>query len=96
MLYTICRVAKLVFFFPQSTGRARNFPGVQLFLSLTVQGGGGPEVGGVNRLSGVRKEPASTCNRTTRLTREQEKCWQTTCFGFSALAATFSPVAFYC
>ena len=87
MLYTICRVAKLVFFFPQSTGRARKFPGVHLFLTLTVHGGGGPEVGGVTRLGGitrsggVRKEPSSTCNLTTRLTREQEKCWQTTCFG---------------
>ena len=92
LCYTLCcRVAKLVFFFPQSTGRARNFPGVHLFLSLTVQGGGRPEVGGVTRLGGitrsggVRKEPSSTCNLTTRLTREQEKCWQTTCFGFSAL-----------
>ena len=64
---------------------ARKFPGVHLFLSLTVHGGGGPEVGGVTRLGGVRKEPSSTCNLTTRLTREQEKCWQTTCFGFSAL-----------
>ena len=74
MLYTICRVAKLVFFFPQSTGRARKFPGVHLFLSLTVQEGGGPEVDGVTRLGGVRKEPSSTCNLTTRLTHEQETC----------------------
>ena len=50
-----------------------------------VHGDGEPEVGGVTRLGGVRKEPSSTCNLTTRLTREQEKCWQTTCFGFSAL-----------
>ena len=80
--------------------RARKFPGVHLFLSLTVRGGGGPEEGGVTRLGGVRKEPSSTCNLTTRLTREQEKCWQTTCLAFlhslAALAATFSPVAFYC
>ena len=67
--------------------RARKFPGVHLFLSLTVHGGGGPQVGGVTRLGGVRKEPSSTCNLTTRLTREQEKCWQTTCFGFSALTS---------
>ena len=53
---------------------ARKFPGVHLFLSLTVHGGGGPEVGGVTRLGGVRKEPSSTCNLTTRLTREQETC----------------------
>ena len=69
--------------------RARKFPGIHRFLSLTVRaclhGGGGPQVGEVTRLGGVRKEPSSTCNLTTRLTREQEKCWQTTCFGFSTL-----------
>ena len=49
-------------------------PMIHLFLSLTVHGGGGPEVGGVTRLGGVRKEPSSTCNLTTRLTHEQETC----------------------
>ena len=48
---------------------ARKFPGVDGFLSLTAKaclhGGGGPQVGEVTRLGGVRKEASFTCNLTT-------------------------------
>ena len=54
----------------------------------------------VTRLGGVRKEPSSTCNLTTRLPREQENVGKPRVLAFlhslAALAATFSPVAFYC